>query len=100
MTRTVPAFVTHAAGWMCPLTPLAMRMGFGGQSSAASPRAVAPALNSTTPVSNKSERDSIGVAPSRKGAGHFDSRYFTFTKLEAGTQTVPFTWGTNARSYS
>src|SRR6478752_6167434 len=36
LTSTVPDFVTHAAGWMWPLTLLAMRTGVGGQASAGS----------------------------------------------------------------
>src|SRR5262245_20517926 len=35
MTSTVPFFVTHAAGWMCPLTSLAMRTGAASLSAAA-----------------------------------------------------------------
>src|SRR5215213_4944617 len=38
MTTTVPFFDTQAAGWMCPLTLLAMRTGFGGQASSAALR--------------------------------------------------------------
>src|SRR4051812_38051983 len=62
-TTTVPLSVTHAAGWMCPLTPLAMRTGFGGQAASGS----APASADTTSSNGRAEGRFISVTWGRKG---------------------------------
>src|SRR4051812_34186073 len=49
ITTTLPLALTHAAGWTWPLTLLASRIGFGGQSAALPGNATSARTGSTTP---------------------------------------------------